>query len=233
MNRSPLLFAALLLSCGPATKPTGKFDASKSTITLDKTSAVADDVEQISVTLKTFDEDGAPYDISSATLSLTGEGNSFSQPAGGTSTGSVSGSVRSKKAEEKTLSVTVKDGDTDVALSQTHTVTFVPGPVESIRFTTEPSDVQVGAAMNPPVVVTAFDRYDNVAPGETLLISLRVTGTGVPNLDGGVGTTDGGVVVFDALSFDGPGTNLGMQARCQGCSQPWASDATTSFNVTP
>ena len=227
---SLLVSALLVLSCG--SKSTAKFDASKSTVTVDKTSATANDVEEISVTIKTVGDDGAAYAVDSATISVTGTGNTIAQPQGA-SNGSTVGRVRSTKAETKTISVSVKADGADVTLPQTQEVTFAPGEVNSIEFTTQPTNVQVGAAMTPAIVVTAYDNHGNVAPGEALTIALRITGTNVPNLDGGVGVTDGGVVVFDSVTFDGPGTALGMQARCQGCSQPWATDATATFDVTP
>lgn len=229
---SVLSAAVLALSCGSANKAAPKFDAAKSTVTVDKASATANGAEEITVIITTVDEDGAAFTVDSATVSVTGDGNTLTQPQG-VLNGTATAGVRSTKAEAKTISVSVKAAGADVALPQTQAVTFVPGPVSSIHFTTQPSNVQVGAAMSPAVVVTALDGSGNVAPQPSLLISLRLTGIGVPGMDGGVGSTDGGVVVFDALTFDAPGTDLGMQAHCQQCSEPWADDATVLFNVTP
>ncbi len=230
-TRSVLVGALLALSCGGKTS-TAKLDAAKSTVTADKTTATANGTDEITLTITTVDTDGAPFNVSGATVNMTGDGNNFDQPTGGSSQGVMSCRVRSEKAEAKTITVSVKVDGADVSLPGSQAVTFVPGPVESIKFTTQPSNVQVGAAMSPAIVVTAFDGKGNVTADETLLIALRITGNNVPNIDGGVGSTDGGVVVFDSVTFDGPGTDLGMQARCQGCSQPWADDATAHFNVT-
>ena len=44
-------------------------------------------------------------------------------------------------------------------------VTVEPGAAAVLRFTAQPSDVQAGEVISPPVVVTAYDGFDNIATG--------------------------------------------------------------------
>ncbi len=228
-----LAMALPVLSCSQPEDASPKLDAAKSSVTVDSATAVADGVDEIIVTVSTVDEAGEPFEPEGVTISMTGEDNNVSQPSATGST--VDGRVRSGRAEVKTISVTVKAGGEDVAIGEPLEVTFTPGPIDHIEFTTQPHDVAVGVALN-PIIITVYDNKGNVAPEPSINIYLRITGVNVPNMSGGEAkATVNGVATFDNVTFDGPCTGfcttIGMQARQDG--EPgWAVDATTEFTVT-
>jgi len=49
----------------------------------------------------------------------------------------------------------------------TFTATATAGQASQLSFTTQPSDVVIGSAIAPPVVVTALDAFGNTATGFT------------------------------------------------------------------
>ncbi len=102
----------------------GAFSAAVSTVTVDKTTVVADGVDAVTVTVTVTDAQGNPISGSSVTIESTGTSNAITQPVGLTGLDGVAvGTVKSTKAELKTLSARV--GATLV--TQTRNVTFTPG----------------------------------------------------------------------------------------------------------
>jgi hypothetical protein len=106
-------------------------------------------------------------------------------------------------------SLIASDGTLTAALS----ATVEPGAAVALRFTTQPSDALEHTPLAPPVVVTAYDAFDNVAAftGQvTIAIGTNPAG----------GTLSGtrqrsavlGIATFDDLSIEQPGTGYTLVA---------------------
>ncbi len=152
----------------------GAFSATASDVQVDKTTATADGVDAVGVTVTVRDGQGNPIAGAAVTIEATGTSNTITQPVGVTgANGVATGSVRSTKAELKTVSARVGG----VLVTNTENVTFVPG-----AFSATASDVQVDkttATANgiDSVTVTALvtDAQGNPIPGSA--VSFEVTGT--------------------------------------------------------
>ena len=68
------------------------------------------------------------------------------------------GQARSCAAASATLNGTVP-------LAQTPTVEVLPGPATALAFTAQPSNTMILSRITPPVRVTAFDAFGNMASG--------------------------------------------------------------------
>ena len=141
----------------------------------------------------------------------------MTQPVGTTDVhGQITGALSSTAAELKTISATVNNA---VKVAQSAAVTVNPADASHLTFTTQPQDIALGSAITPPVVVTAWDAFDNVASGfvgdvlmtlgndPTLLGHATLSGTKTFAAVSGVAT-------FGDLSVDplGIGYTLGASA---------------------
>jgi hypothetical protein len=98
-----------------------------------------------------------------ASLAATGTNNTLTQPVGTTDVnGQITGTLSSTTAEAKTITATVNN---TVTVAQTAGVTVNPATAHHLTFTTQPQSVALGKAITPPVVVTAWDPFGNVASG--------------------------------------------------------------------
>ncbi|MGE5144950.1 MAG: hypothetical protein ACM3OA_16070, partial [Acidobacteriota bacterium] len=83
-------------------------------------------------------------------------------------------------------------------------------------FTTGPTTTNQNATINPPIVVTAFDQFGNVATGYGASITLSITngtGTGGATLNGtNPVTAVNGVATFSGMSIDTAGTQYTLDA---------------------
>ena len=209
-------------------------DAAKSTVTVATPTMVANDTSELEVLITSLDADGKPSPNATVKLEASGSNNSVRFMGGGLDqdTGKVTGLVRSSLAEEKTLTVTLTHDGTDIVLDARPKVTFVPGPVNRLRFVTQPSDVGAGRVMSPPVRIAVMDDQGNIVRAPPLTVNVRlVEGTAGAVLSGGGmrETIDGGLVL-DMLSIDRAGFQYGMQVRQVG--SPGFADDSVRFNVT-
>src|SRR4051812_44660714 len=86
----------------------GDPDAVLSTLTVDRTTARADGVDSVTITVTALDAGGHPLKNCSATLSATGGGNQLTQPASGTdNNGVMTGALRSTVTGAKTISASL------------------------------------------------------------------------------------------------------------------------------
>jgi hypothetical protein len=151
-------------------------------------------------------------------LSSTGSANSgLASPPNTNGSGVSQATFSSTKAEGKTVSGTLQVGSgTIVSITQTASVTVNPDVADHLTFTTEPTTTNQNATINPPIVVTAFDQFGNVATGYTTSVTLSITsgtGTGGAALNGtNTVAAIAGVATFSGMSIDTAGSQYSLDA---------------------
>ena len=151
-------------------------------------------------------------------LSSTGSANSgLASPPNTNGSGVSQATFSSTKAEGKTVSGTLQVGSgTIVTITQTAGVTVNPDVADHLTFTTEPTTTNQNATINPPIVVTAFDQFGNVATGYTASVTLTITsgtGTGGAALNGtNPVSAIAGVATFTGMSIDTAGSQYSLDA---------------------
>ncbi len=105
-----------------------------------------------------------------------------------------------------------------------------PAAAAELRFTTQPSNAVAGSAIAPPIVVTAFDAFGNLATSFSQLVTVAI-GT---NPGGGIlsGTLQvaaaAGVATFTNLSINAAGIGYTLVASATGV----PSATSEAFNIT-
>ncbi|MCX5752559.1 MAG: Ig-like domain-containing protein [Candidatus Krumholzibacteria bacterium] len=153
----------------------GAFSAAASTVTVDKTTVVADGTDGVTVTVTVKDAQNNPISGSSVTIESTGTSNTITQPGELTGLDGVAvGTVKSTKAEGKDITAKVEG----VEVSTKPHVTFTAGP-----FSASTSDVQVDKTTAVAdgvdaiaVTVYALDAQGNGIAGKT--VTIAATGSG-------------------------------------------------------
>ena len=182
------------------------------------------------ITVTARDEDGTAVADAPVEVTVSGTANTLSPATGTTDAGGVfTTRLSSTRAEVKTVSATVEG----VALDRPASVTVAPAAAAVLAFTTQPTSVRVLATMSPPVVVSVFDSYGNLATGYAGEIELDIgndgTLVGRARLRGDrrVRAT-GGRSTFDDLQIDNVGFGFTLVAKGGGGLGTVTSDA---FNV--
>lgn len=163
-------------------------------------------------------------------FSVTGSGNTVTQPATTTNaSGVATGTLSATAAGAKIVSAT----GNAVAITQRDTVTVTPGTAASLVFTGQPTNVAAGATINGGsggVVVTARDSFANTATGFSGSVSMAIaTNPAGGTLSGTLSRTAvAGIATFSNLSIDQPGTGYTLQTTSGGLTP--APSAT--FNIT-
>lgn len=150
----------------------GPVSTEQSALTATPSSLEADGVAQSAVTLKLADAFGNPIANSQATFSVTGAQNTLMPEAGVTGTdGTLTATLSSIVAEEKTVTATVKD------LTFTTTVTFIPGGVSATEstFTAAPQMLIANGISKSVLTLTARDAQGNLIP--SVPVTLTSSGT--------------------------------------------------------
>ncbi len=108
--------------------------------------------------------------------------------------------------------------------------TVTPGNAATLTITGEPSNAVAGVAINPAVVVTAFDLFGNVATGYTGAITVAKNSGPASGVLSGTTTVNAvsGVASFGNLSINIVGTYT-LVASATGLT----SDTSASFTITP
>lgn len=220
---TPLLFVFLARG-GSTTTPT--VDAANSTVVITKTSARADDNEDVQATVTLLSKDGKPVSKQAIEVAISGTGNIASLSGSSDQNGVVVVTMRSSVAEEKTVTVTAGG----VTLDAKPKVSFVPGPIQALTFATQPGTTRVGQPITPAIVITAADSKGNLVKDSDVTVSVRLVRS-----NGGVVTNgdaraiaDGGVR-FDMLTIDR--AQAGYALRAEGSNGNRVESNT--FEVTP
>src|SRR5207302_1035618 len=113
------------------------------------------------LTVTALDAAGNPVPGATVALDASGAGNTLTQQAATTdASGKVTGTLSSTKAETKTVSAILNG---TLAVAQTPTVVVLPGAATALGFTVQPSNTMIRDRITPPVRVTAFDAFGNMA----------------------------------------------------------------------
>ncbi|MER2566890.1 MAG: Ig-like domain-containing protein [Myxococcaceae bacterium] len=221
---TPLLFVSL--ACGGGQTTPEAVDATKSTVVITKQTARADDNEDVQATVTLLSKDGKPVSKQAIEVAVSGTGNIASLSGSSDQSGVVVVTMRSSVAEEKTVSVNAGG----VTLDAKPKVTFVPGPIQALTFSTQPGATRVGQVITPAVFVTAADSKGNLVKDSDVTVSVRlVRSTGGVVMNGGAkAITDGGVR-FDMLTIDRAQTGYALRAEA---SNGYQVESNT-FDVTP
>src|SRR5204862_491405 len=170
------------------------------------------------LTVTAGDAVGNPVPGATVTLDASGVGNTLTQQAATTdASGRVTGTLSSTGAEMKTVSATLNG---TLPLAETPTVQVLPGPAAALAFTVQPSNTMILGRISPPVRVTAFDAFGNMASGFADNVTIAI-GTDPSLLGAHLGGTTSvpavsGVATFDDLSIDQLGTGYTLIASVQG-----------------
>ncbi|HSG27542.1 MAG TPA: Ig-like domain-containing protein, partial [Candidatus Krumholzibacterium sp.] len=153
----------------------GDVSLTLSTISGDKSTVVADGVDEVGVTVTVRDSDGNTVSGSSVVLESSGSGNTITQPVGVTgSNGIAVGAVSSTVAEGKTVRALV-DGSYLVAEL---TVSFVAGPVDlGVSEIASDVDTVVADGSDEAVItVTVLDAEGNPVSGSSVVLESSGSG---------------------------------------------------------
>ena len=103
-----------------------------------------------------------------------------------------------------------------------------PGTVHSLYITSQPTDVDAGAPLTPPVQVVALDAYSNPVSCFTGSVTVAIAGRPTGGTIAGTTTVSaiGGVATFSDLSVDSVGLGYELTATAEG---RWTSS--TDFEV--
>lgn len=201
-------------------------DLSKSSVSLDKASAIADqsDTVFIEATLRTSDD--KPVARQPLEFLSTGSGNSIDSMVTTDEQGRAKVGLRTSVAEEKTVTVKLASGET----VGSKVATFVAGPLALLEFKVQPSASRVGQPIRPAPELAAKDSRGNVVSTSDITVSVRLVRSSGGVVSGGQAQPirDGGVV-FGALTIDRAQTGYALRAEA---SNGNAVESAT-FDVTP
>jgi len=209
---------------------------------------VANDVETATVTVTVRNRLGQPIGSLPVSLAVSGSANTFNPLSGSGSTsqaGVFQATLRSTKAETKTIAATANPGAAQVVLNDHPSVSVVAGPTASIVLTGLPATVTAGVAST--VTVTAFDAFANVAKGPNAYTgTVHFTSTDpfpaslpanftFPPTDDGTHTFINGVTLFTAGSQTVTVTDTvnGTLTSSQPATVNAAAPASAAFSVQP
>jgi hypothetical protein len=195
------LVALTVLSCSPGPSTVS---ADRSAISANPTSLVADGTTQSTVTVVARDTNGAPMVSATVTLQVTGAAPVIDRMSNTTgSDGATAFKVAATTAGTYSVGATING----TGISRQATIVFTAGSGATLAVRTQPSTVQVGQVIIPPIVIEAHDAEGNVAEGFTGPVAIALTSAGGATLSGTTPVNAvAGVATFADLRVDKPGT---------------------------
>jgi hypothetical protein len=194
-------------------------DADRSTVTVNRTMGVrANGADAVDIQVTVRKEDGTPLVGRTVQVSVSGEGNTVTQPAGPTDAqGLTSAKLVSTGVGVKTVTASVEAEGGAVTLSSRPTVEFMRLPASKLAFTTSPSSGKAGAALG------AFEVAIQNADGETMrdaagTVTVAVgSGPTAATLKGTVSVTAvNGVARFDDVVLEKAARGYTLVASTEG-----------------
>ena len=180
----------------------GNISAAVSTLrAVPAVNVTADDVQTSVITVVVLDGLQNPLAGVNVQLFSTGTGNTLSAPGTTDANGIYTGSIRSTRAELKTVSAMANA----VSLAQTVTVDFVAGPVDATNSTVVAAPTTRSAGQSSTVTVTLYDAFMNPVPGATVVLAATGTAT---TLVQPAAATDAAGVTTGSLSATAPGAKV-------------------------
>ena len=213
-----------LWSCGGSGP---SFDPDASTITVDKSSAVADGVDAIVVTVHVVDGQGQPVHGCAVEVEVSGAANQITPGSPTDSSGNTNAMISSRIAEAKTVSAVVTCGTgSSSPLNGSQQVEFTPGPAMQLVFLVQPQSTDAGVPFAPAIQVAAEDTFGNIATEVTGTITVALAPN--PKQTTVSGTTSvalvAGVAMFGDLNVRVPDQGYQLVA-----SSTLISSSTTSY----
>lgn len=229
--RFPLLLAAMtLLGCDVVGHPA----RGRTVVAFQGGTPVADN-SPLNFTVTVRDAEGHAVESALVTYEVVGEGVTVQGSGNRTGKdGVVSGSLSATRVGEKTLNVTVGEGDVMIHLAP-ETVTFVPGPPEGVHFLTQPTTTKAGIAIAPAVVLEVLDAQGNRATTGAFAAYLKLVRSS-GGLVQNAGTASNmvpsveGLITFDHLIINKPQTGYALRAQTT-ADGSGAADESTQFDV--
>ncbi len=199
-------------------------------VVADKNTVTADNTDAATLTVTVTDRFGNPVSGQAVGLAVSGSNNTLSANSGTTgANGLFSATLRSTRAEGKTVSATVNG----TALTQRPTVTFVAGRAASLAFVTQPpASLTAGQTMAPAVSVEMHDAQGNRVPGFSGAVTLSLVAANGATLAGTLTqSAAAGLASFNDLSIQRAGTGYQLRATASGPSGP-IDGLSSPFDVT-
>jgi hypothetical protein len=223
-----IAFSFIIVSaCGferiPAVQGAGPpADPNQTTVTVDRPiGVVADGSDEATITVTVRDASGAPlvgHDVvvvsSGDNVSNTLDGPDAPTDANGIATAT----LRSTKAEVKTITATVDPQGTDVVATEQPTVEFVAGPAAQLIFVTPPGNDIAGSAVTPSVEIGFADQYENPVTTATGTITVQLEDNPSDGTLAGTTTvaTISGIATFTDLTINRAGVGYTLEAFATG-----------------
>ncbi|WP_224368155.1 FG-GAP-like repeat-containing protein [Hyalangium versicolor] len=205
----------------------GPVDLSRTLVELSKATVTADGTDSTTITVTSRDSFDNPVSGQAVALTVSGTSNTLSAASGTTGTnGTFSSTLKSIKAEVKTVSATVNG----TAASSQPQVTFIAGPATRLAFVVQPpAQTGAGQTMTPAVQVEVHDAQGNRVTVSTLSVMLALEPAASGATLGGTTTKAvvSGLVSFSDLSVRKAGTAYTLRATATGL----ASAVSTLFNI--
>ncbi|WP_224371991.1 Ig-like domain-containing protein [Hyalangium versicolor] len=205
----------------------GSVDLTRTLVEISKNTVTADNTDFTTVTVTVRDAFDNPVSAQAVAFTVTGSGNTLSAASGSTGTNGIfSATLKSTKAEAKTISATVNG----TAVSPQPQVTFVPGPAVKLAFVTQPPTQTVaGQVLAPAIDVEALDAQGNRVSSPNVSVTLVLEPTSSGATLGGTGTriTASGVASFGDLFIQKAGTGYTLRATAPGLT----SAVSNPFNI--
>ncbi len=214
----------------------GLFSAAVSDVQVDKSSAVADGIDGIAVTVYARDAQGNGIAGKTVTIAATGSGNIFGQPIEVTDgNGRAIGSLKSTVAEGKTISAKADGAD----ITKTVAVTFGAGTLHHFNVT-HPGTATAGQSS--PVTFDARDAQNNRITDFSGIAKIYTSSTvpgdfitwGLGNAAGSILSEIGDTVRYQFVPVDGGDAELGItDNKVESITIYASSGAVTSSSATP
>lgn len=210
--------------------PGGGTSGDTSTVAVDRSAGVmANGMDEVSITVTLKNKDGQPVEGQAVQLAVTGDGNTLTQPSGKTDKqGVAQGTLRSTRAETKTISATLVATDATIELAQKPTVTFVAATATKLVVRTQPSDVVAGSPIAPAVELAFQDDFGN-QPDVTTPMTVTLQANATSATLGGTLTvmSEQGAARFADLTVDKAGQGYTLAVTAPGVS----GVVTSAFSV--
>ncbi|PIR04713.1 MAG: hypothetical protein COV57_03040, partial [Candidatus Liptonbacteria bacterium CG11_big_fil_rev_8_21_14_0_20_35_14] len=210
--------------------PVGRMDAGLSTVSV-SSPTVADNAAVSTVTITVVNASSTPLSGIANTkfvISSTGTNNTIVQPANPTNgSGVTTGTIKSTKAEVKTISVTVGG----VAITQTADATFTPAPIDDYIITSGIIGNQV-AGTSFEVVIQARDVNDNfITSGGDASETINITLGQVDGAASGLSVNTSGGVATATITLTVAQANQTLTFT--GVTSTKTTGASNTFTITP
>ncbi|PTL78609.1 lamin tail domain-containing protein [Vitiosangium sp. GDMCC 1.1324] len=234
-----VLLLGLSVGCGsgcgdPNTNPPAREmpDADRSSVEVSKAQGVrANGKDAVDIKVTVRKDDGTPLSGRTVKVTVSGEGNSLTQPEGSTDDqGVATAKLTSTAAGTKTVTVSVEAEGGPVALSSRPTIEFVLLPASKLAFTSAPSSGTAGAALGVfEVAIQNADGETITSASNTVTVEIGSGPTAATLKGTASATAVNGVARFSELVIEKAAQGYTLRASAEGLT----GATSASFDVAP